>query len=327
MTCQIGEKTIRRLGPNLVIILITGWLSTAHALDIHVKDQVTVNDDRVYLADIASFHPHKDHRVARLAGIEVASAPAPGKVLRFNRQFLNYKIGSALGDEEGIRVELPSTTEIRREAQFIPREQLEDIFKDHVLNHSPYSRDRMTFERIKAPGDVALPQGQLHWEVLERGSGLLGHVPLVISFRVDGKSIRKVPVSGKVSVTQRFLKAAKRIKSGMDIERGDIVLAMEERMSLRDQAMTDPEDVVGKRAVRTIQPGQIITAKLVDEPPMVKKGKTVIIKAENRWLRVTALGKVLENGSMGDQVRVLNISSGKEVFSTVRGPGLVEVTF
>ena len=327
MTCRMREKTIKLLGLNVFIILITGWLSVAHALDIRVKDHVTVNGDRVYLADIASFHPRKDNRVARLAGIEVASAPAPGKVLRFNRQFLTYKIGSAIGNEEGVRLELPSSMEIRRKAQFIPREQLKDIFRDHVLKHSSYSRDRITFERINAPGEVALPQGQLHWEVLERGDNMLGHVPLVISFRVDGKSIRKVPVSGKVSVSQRLLKAAKRIKSGMDIERGDLVLAMEERISLRDQVLTDPEEVVGKRAVRTIQPGQIITAKLIEEPPMVKKGKTVIIKAENNWLRVTVLGKVLENGRRGDQVRVLNISSGKEIFSIVRGPGLVEVTF
>ena len=327
MTYRLREKMIKRLGLNLVIIMITGWLSVAHALDIHVKDRVTVNDDRVYLADIASFHPRKDNRVARLAEIEVTSAPAPGKVIRFNRQFLTYKIGSAIGNEEGIHMELPSEMEIRRKAQFIPRGQLEEIFKDYVLKHASYSRDRMTFDRINAPEDVALPQGQLHWEVIERGDGLLGHVPLVISFWVDGKSIRKVPVSGKVSVSQRLLKAAKRIQSGMDIERSDLVLAMEERMSLRDQALTAPEDVVGKRAVRTIQPGQIITTKLIEEPPMVKKGETVTIKAENQWIRVTALGKVLENGRRGDQVRVLNISSGKEIFSIVRRPGLVEVTF
>ena len=160
MIYRMRGKMITRLGLNVSVILITGWLSMAHALDIHVKDQVTVNDERVYLADIATFHPRTDNRVARLAEIEVASAPAPGEVSRYNSQFLTYKIGSAIGNEEDIRMELPATMEIRRKAQFISREQLEDIFKDHVLKHSSYSRDRMTFERINTPRDVALPQGR-----------------------------------------------------------------------------------------------------------------------------------------------------------------------
>jgi flagella basal body P-ring formation protein FlgA len=60
---------------------------------------------------------------------------------------------------------------------------------------------------------------------------------------------------------------------------------------------------------------------------MVTKGSQVIICAENDAIKITTHGKVLEDGRAGDQIRVMNTSSGKEIYAEVKGPGLVEVTF
>jgi flagella basal body P-ring formation protein FlgA len=35
----------------------------------------------------------------------------------------------------------------------------------------------------------------------------------------------------------------------------------------------------------------------------------------------------MEDGRVGEEVKVMNMGSGKEVFATVKGPGLVEVAF
>jgi flagella basal body P-ring formation protein FlgA len=66
---------------------------------------------------------------------------------------------------------------------------------------------------------------------------------------------------------------------------------------------------------------------MLEDPPLVEKGKRVLIRAENELIRVTTLGKVLEEGRAGDQIQVMNIGSGKVVLATVVGPGTVEVVF
>ena len=91
--------------------------------------------------------------------------------------------------------------------------------------------------------------------------------------------------------------------------------------------MADMADVVGKRSVRNIQAGQVITNSMIENPPMIKKGNRVLIRAESPEILITTQGKVLEDGCFGDQVRVENISSGKEIFAVVSGPGLVEINF
>jgi flagella basal body P-ring formation protein FlgA len=53
----------------------------------------------------------------------------------------------------------------------------------------------------------------------------------------------------------------------------------------------------------------------------------VLVRAGTDLISVTTNGKVMEDGRLGEEVRVLNMSSGKEIFATVKGPGQVEVIF
>ena len=321
-----ATKLIPVLG--LFMLLFTGPLSLAHALDIRVKGEATVRDDTVYLKDIARFHPREDARVSGLGRIEVASAPAPGRLFRLKKEFLRYKIGSALADKDDINLDIQGGLVIKRSAQTIDEKALEEIFREHVKGLSQWPEDRLFFEKIKTPGNIALPEGRLHWDVLEKGGGrVLGNVSLVVSFTVDGKQVRRVSLSGQVSVNLRLIKAGRKIKSGNIISKGDLRLVEENKISLREQTITDMDEVIGMRALRNIQEGQLINPRMFEDPPLVKKGKRVIIKAENKSVRVATIGKVLEDGRKGDQIRVLNVSSGKEVVSVVRGPGLVEVVF
>ena len=301
----------------------------APALEINVKPQATVRGDQVYLGDIATFQPADDKRVSRLRRVEVVTAPAPGSGFRLKGRFLTYKLTSAIGDQEDIFLKVPAALNVRRSAQFISRGQLEGIFKGFVLEDSPWSPDKVRFDRIQAPqGGVALPEGELFWKVAGRGNRRhSGNISVVVYLYVDGKEIRKVPVSGKVSVRQAIVKAAGKIGSGQIIGHEDVLLAEDGYYQGHVDVLGSLEEVIGKKARRNIRSGQPITGRMIEDPPIVKKGSKVLLKAENALIKVTALGKVLQDGWVGDHVRVLNTTSGKEVSAVVEGPGLVSVSF
>ena len=308
--------------------LLPVWVSPAAALDIKVKDQATVSGGTICLGDIAAFVPGTDPRVDMLSRIDVASAPSPGNGVNLNRSFLSYKIGSVLTGQEDIRLEIPATVAVQRTAQTIPRAQLERIFRDHVRSRVPWPPEKVVFEKVEVPDGVALPEGKAHWEIWERGSDrYLGHVALTINFFVDGKQIRNVPVSGRITLRQAILKAARKINPGQVLGKDDVHLVTEQNATLSREVLTDPEDAVGKKAVRSIQAGQPITSQMVEDPPVVKKGSRVLVRARNDLISVTTHGKAMEDGRVGDGVRVMNLSSGKEIFATVKGPSQVEVTF
>jgi len=301
--------------------------SSSEALEIKVNAKAIVLEDAVLLGHIANFRPDTDHRVARLRKIEVAVAPSPGKTFTISAKYLKYKIGPIISAKEDIRLLLPENVFVERKAQVLSKQELEEIYRGHVEDHAPPSAE-INFESIRVPESVALPVGDLHWETRStRSDRYVGQVPVLISFWVDGKLVRKVPVSGRISVSHEMVMAAKRIPEGSIITDEDLVLVEERRTRTSSHALTSFDDAVGKRAIRTIRAGKQLTSQMIENPPLVEKGKRVVIVTQYKGVRATTLGKVLEDGQAGDQVRVINVTSGKEIFSTVKSLGVVEVVF
>ena len=135
-------------------------------------------------------------------------------------------------------------------------------------------------------------------------------------------------LSGRISIIQEVVKATRKIRSGEVISKGDLALVNESNTGRQlKNALTRIEEALGKKTTRNIQEGHWVTLEMIEDPPMVKKGKRVIIKAMNQSMQISTLGKGMEDGRVGDQVKVMNISSGREILATVEGPGVVQVCF
>ncbi|MGD9156956.1 MAG: flagellar basal body P-ring formation chaperone FlgA [Desulfobacteraceae bacterium] len=313
---------------KIFMVLCIIFSSTCFALEINVKDRLEIDGGMVHLGDIATFHPANDSRVSKLKSIEITASPSPATFRRLNRDLVMYKVEHLINAEKDIRLSVPETITVERTAQIIKAEIIEEIFRDYVLDNAPWERDRIVIERINSPASIALPKGDLDWEIDEKQNrNFIGNFSLMIDFRVNGDSLRKTIVSGKISVIREVVKAARDIRSGEIISAGDITLVSEKMKYSKRGIVTSKKDVTGKRATRRIQADQMIKAGMFEVPPAVEKGDRVIIKAENNQLLITASGKALEEGCVGDQIRVMNISSGREIIATVRRTDLVEVRF
>jgi flagella basal body P-ring formation protein FlgA len=144
---------------------------------------------------------------------------------------------------------------------------------------------------------------------------------------VNGKTVRNISLSGEVLLQKEVIRAARKIDRGAIIAKEDLAFTVEKIKDVRPDSNPRLEDIVGKRATRNVQTGQILTVPMMQDIPMVQKGKQVVIRADNGLITVTTVGVVQENGQQGDQVRVINVGSGKEIMATVISPGMVTVSF
>ncbi len=317
---------------NFIILLVflacCMMPSTVSALEIEVKDRLKIDGDMVHLGDIAIFHPANDSRVEDLKAIEITSSPAPDAFRKINRDFIVYKTANSLNEQDDVSLKVPEIITIERTAQVIGEETLKEIFRDYIMDNAPWDRDQIVVDKINAPPSTALPVGELDWEVeVKQNNNFLGNFSIMIDFRVDGDSKRKIIVSGKINVFKEVVKAARTINRGDIISSQDITLVSEKVKYNRNNLLTDTKEIIGKRATRRIQADQPIQTSMFEVPPAVEKGDRVIIKAESNQLLITASGKALEEGCVGDQIRVMNINSGREIVATVRRTSLVEVQF
>jgi flagellar basal body P-ring formation protein FlgA len=326
------NKTLTKWGAFVFFFGLFWWaaagLAMASGLQVLIKDRATIQGDDITLGDIASFSPLNDERVAELKDVVVASSPPPGRDLRLNSRFLVYRLSSVIGGDPDLRFKIPENLLVHRAGHLINAKELIAIFKHYVYRHSPWSKKDIEFGRLNAPDRVMLPRGRITWKVKDMSDGdFVGDTSLVVSFSVDGRLCRKVSVSGRVLVSRKVITTAREVRRGQVIQRQDVEQVTRLCRALRKNDFSAIDDVVGKRATRKIRAGQAITRRMVEIPPIVKKGDQVIIKAENSSLEITTLGRVLEDAHAGEQVKVINTSSGKEIVATAVAPGQVLVTF
>ncbi len=321
-----------RLGARICLILAMAILwagsAAAHELEIVIKDRAKVSGTHTYLKDIASFYPQDHPMVGTIGQVKVCASPSPGETRTLTHSYLINKLQAALPAEARIKVRIPEAMALTRSARIMSRPRLKRIFIDYVRAHSPWKFNEMTIEEVSTPKLVHLPEGKLTWSVKKRGrSQWSGLVSLVITFKVDGRAIKKVPLSGRIKVLQRVVKASRNLPKGHILSEADLVESTEMTHYPAQEIPVGSEAILGMMLTRPIRGGQIITKAMVKSPPLVRKGERVLITAENRAIKVTTLGKVLEDGALGEQVRVVNITSGKQLFATVAGKGRVAVSF
>jgi flagella basal body P-ring formation protein FlgA len=92
-------------------------------------------------------------------------------------------------------------------------------------------------------------------------------------------------------------------------------------------ALADLADPADLEVVRPVQAGEVLTPRVIRPRIAVKRGELVTLLLEGDGFRITTQGQASEDARRGDAVRVLNISSKREVLGWVEGGGVVRVPY
>ncbi len=84
-------------------------------------------------------------------------------------------------------------------------------------------------------------------------------------------------------------------------------------------------DVIGKTARRTLLPGQAIPLAAVENPRLIRNGAAVTLVYIDGALTITTIGDALQDGALGETVKVRNADSGVTVRGQVRSDGSILV--
>ena len=146
--------------------------------------------------------------------------------------------------------------------------------------------------------------------------------------QLDGITYKSFGVSQYLELEAPLAVATRRRQRGEILCDSDVEV---ERVSLGDvkrgEPFTAPDELVGMKALTTIQAGTPITSAQIDLPWALKRNDIVDIVLRRGMLTVRCKGKALENGRVGQTVRVHNKQTGKTVEALVTGPGTVSLGF
>lgn len=82
-------------------------------------------------------------------------------------------------------------------------------------------------------------------------------------------------------------------------------------------------DLSGMQARRYLRAGELVMSSDVRRPVLISKGETVTMTFEMPGVSLTATGRALSEGGLGESVTVVNPVSYRQIMATVTGPGTV----
>jgi len=124
----------------------------------------------------------------------------------------------------------------------------------------------------------------------------------------------------------RIVVPAHDIPRGQVIADGDLTYATVQGTALMAGTVTGIDAIKNMEARRMLHAGEALRADDVRRPVVVTKGQTVTMLFRAPGVELTAMGRAMSEGGVGDTVTVQNPSSFRMISGVISAPGTVVAT-
>jgi len=304
---------------GLSLALFALLLPAAAQAGLKLKDSIKVAGDVITVGDL--------FRDAGKAGdIAIFRAPSPGKSGVVSAARLKMAMrGHGLQWDNTYRlrevvISRPGRTVARRQIAKAIIDRLTeaqgpgaDIEYDVALSN----RTKTFYVPATAAADVAV----LHIN----HNPVTGIFSAVIAAPAGNPKARRRKVTG-TAMEVLAIPVLKRPKArGELISRSDIEIRRFPKRTVSGRTITDDALIAGMSARRSLRAGRPLAGGDVERPKVVKRNSIITVKFQTGSLLLTARGRALADGAVGDVIDVLNAKSNRKVLGTVTGPDTVTV--
>lgn len=289
-------------------------VKNAHAASL--KSFSVISSDQLTLGDIFD-------NVERNADYVIGPAPQPGKDMTLNARTL-YRIASAL-DLSWRPTSTSDQITIRREATVIPYDTIERNLRKSLKDKGVSGHFNLKLNNGKP--SIILPfNANENVEVsdvtYDRSRDFFQATLMAPSIE---NPIRKIKVSGRINRLTNVPVLSVNLQNGDIIGEADIEMIEISQSELQHNMITSKDAMIGMTPRRVAYAGKFLQNGTLIKPQLVKRGDSVSITFTEGPLVLTAKGKALQSGAIGDIVRVTNAASSRTVDATVSGSNQVIV--
>lgn len=150
---------------------------------------------------------------------------------------------------------------------------------------------------------------------------------MTIGVRCNAEKKWSIFTSAIIKTYQMVVVLSQPIRRGEIITRQHLAIEKREVSNLREDFVTQPEQVENKQSSRQFDTGTIVSLRNLVEPKLIKRGDKIIISTTKPDFSIRMSGIAMMDGTKGQLIRVKNQNSGRIINATVIEPGLVSVNY
>lgn len=148
---------------------------------------------------------------------------------------------------------------------------------------------------------------------------------LTMSVRCQGQRPWGIYVPVVIESDIQTLRLNRSIARGSILTERDIQVEVSQRAPSDKPLIANLTEVVGLAAKRALPSGTELTHAMLEQPLIIKRGQHTLITAGRTGLDVQMTGKALQDGAMGEFIRVQNLSSKRTIQGQVQQDGSVVI--
>jgi len=282
-----------------------------------LRPGVTVSGDLVTLGDIFS-----DRESG--ADIVVLRAPKPGQSvvistgkLRQMAKRQNVAWSPRFGDE---------TLTINRPSNIIGRNEILAALEESLAmdgygeNYEIELTSRISPIHI-ALGKLVSPE-IISFDVDSRGR----QFNAIIAAPANDAAAPRIRVTGRIFQTELVPVVLRRIDQGETITAADLSWRRVRVSLIRSGTVTGMNEIVGMNARRPLRADTSVRRGDLRIPILIAKGSSVRMIYRSHGLVMVAIGRAVEDGAAGQEMRIMNLKSKTIVIAKATGPDTVTIS-
>ncbi|MCX8041284.1 MAG: flagellar basal body P-ring formation chaperone FlgA [Thermodesulfobacteriaceae bacterium] len=211
-------------------------------------------------------------------------------------------------------------------SSFYTLEDFKALFLKEIKKELSWINGTLILENFRVePENLKIPQSA-SFKTKFISSPKLGSNTLLVTFFL-GKNPELVRIWGYVEAQVPVVVVKRPINAKNLLRPEDLALEERPLSRLPQDVVLDVNSVIGKQLKTSLKAGNVLRGCLIEAPMVVKKNSLVNIVAKNGKIIVKAQGKALQNGRVGEIIKIQNLSSKKVLLGKVVSSEEVEVSF
>ncbi len=297
------------------------------ALQIYLPREITIEGDAPNLGQVAIIRGDK-LLAAKAEKITLGHISAPGQKITVDRQTLLSRLAcSGIPASEVTLTGAEKLTVSQRHQTIKGDEFVEKALT--FLKNNPPNTSICQYTLTRMPQDLILSETSKDIRLAPclAKSNITNPVKVSVSVFSGDKELGVCEVSFLLKYNCR------KVMAQVDIPSGTVISSENVKVENTVSNRPDPADWAapyGLAAKRLLPANTVITADMVGpvKPPiLLKRNQTVLIKVDRLGLVVTAIGKALQDGRLGEYIKVQNVNSQRIIIAKVNEDGSVEPVF
>ncbi|AQT66920.1 flagellar basal body P-ring biosynthesis protein FlgA [Anaerohalosphaera lusitana] len=311
----------------MMLFASSGAAKTDARLSVYLPRQVTVEGNALRLANLAVLSGADDLKES--AGkIDMGKITAEGQKLVIDRRTIMSRLASNGIDTAQVDLKGAKQISVRRSEQEVTAEQLIEKAGTYLKN-IPGNAIVTKFEALRSPDSVIIP-GESEWTRLSCRQGRIDtntQKEVLVDIISDGEKVETVSVHFR----PRYKRS--RIIAKADVEKGKRLTPDNIKLETYLDNTPEPKNwkaPFGYIARKPLSKGEQVKQNYITAPKpevVIKRNQTLVIKVQTPGLLITTMGKALDDGAVGQTIKVRNVDSGRILVTKVSEDGTVSPVF